>query len=358
MKPRKRGRAAAVLACLLAAAAVDAAARGRDDAPIRAGRVVVAKGETLRGDLVASGPVEVEGTVSGDCVALGGALRVAGRVRGDAVSQGGPVSVSGEVDGTLTSLGGPIDVSGRVAGDVSSMGGNLTLGPKAVVGGEISLLGGRLIKAEGAVVEGDVHQVSWRSPRRFFSRMPNVVVAPEQVGWPRLLSFAALLACAAGVGFMVLAMTVFLPKNVEAAAEAIKADFWRATGIGLLILTLLSPTLLLMIISILGIPLLPLMVLLYCAAALMGFAAFSRLLAERFYEAVNRPAPSLAVGVGVGYVLLTGLLLAGQLIRLAGGVASVLGASFIFAGLMLISCGLLTGLGAMWITRMGSRRTP
>ena len=105
--------------------------------------IMVAKGQTLNGDIATDKSITVEGTLNGDATALGGGtVTVAGEITGDLVSMGGPVLIPGRVRGDVSSIGGPVDVSGRVHGNLSAVGGKVTLSGEGQVDGEISALGG------------------------------------------------------------------------------------------------------------------------------------------------------------------------------------------------------------------------
>ena len=61
-------------------------------------QVVVPAGETVEGDLYASGGlVRVEGRVEGDLLAAAGQVQVAGQVTGDVMAAGGSIDISGRV---------------------------------------------------------------------------------------------------------------------------------------------------------------------------------------------------------------------------------------------------------------------
>jgi cytoskeletal protein CcmA (bactofilin family) len=334
-----------------------------DSDEVRTGDVRVAKGETARDDIVATGAITVDGVVAGDCVALGGPLTVNGEVRGDAATLGGPVTVAGSVDGSVSAAGGTVAIDGKVSGDVASMGGAVTLGPASMVEGDISILGGRLSKAEGAVVKGKVTDVDMSVlktlgplARQMGRRVRHLEFEHPEPPKPlrRALGFAAFLCFVLGVGMMVLLLTVFLPKQVEAVACAIRSDFWRSAAVGALILMLIIPALLLMAVSILGIPLIPLALLLMVAAKLMAMAAFSLVLSQRFFASMNKPMPMTVLAVAAGYGLLTVLMVAGRLVGIAGGLGGLLGGLFSLANLILLCCGVVVGLGAAWTTRMGT----
>jgi len=334
-----------------------------DSANVRHGEIHVAKGEALNEDIVTSGPISVEGTLNGDCVSLGGPVAVRGEVLGDMASLGGPVTIAGTVKGDVASLGGPVKVSGVVKGDIASLGGVVTLEDHASVLGDIALMGGTLNKSDSAVVKGDVAHLDLSMLKRFvpllarYGRGREIPETLERISpYYRIISYAAFLAFTAGIGLMAILLTVFLPKQVETVAGAIKKDFWKSVGIGALILMLIFPGLLLMVVSVLGIPLVPMAILLICAAILMSLAAFSLILTERFYGSLKKPSPSTSAAVGIGYLLLTSLLIVGKLMKVAGSIGSLFGGIFVLANMMVLCCAIVVGLGAIWTTRMGSRK--
>jgi len=366
-----RSLAAAMLAAgLLAGVSASAWAKHRMDFNVEAkdmkkGEVTVPKTETLREDLVATGAITVDGTVSGDCVSMGSSVTVKGEVRGDVAALGGSGEVSGTVNGDLVVLGGPALVSGTVRGDVAAMGGDVTLADKAVVEGDVSLLGGKLHKAEGAQVKGSVTYTDLGLAKMFLPlasklrNAPNIPQMAERFSpWRRLVEFVMFLFFAAGMGLMTVLLTMFLPKNVECAAAQIKADFWKTAGVGALILMLTLPGLLLMVVSVIGIPLIPVAILIYCGAVFMSLAACSLLLAGRFYEVRQQAAPKILVAVAQGYGLLVGLFVIGKFVALGGKLGTLLGVLFGLANMVLLSCGLVVGLGAVWLTRMGTQAKP
>ena len=110
------------------------------------------------------------------------------------------------------------------------------------------------------------------------------------------------------------------------------------------------PGLLMMLVSILGIPLLPFALMLYAAAAaVIGLCGFSVVLQARFFEGIKKAGPvSLPAKVATGYALVAGLMFFGKVIPLIGGVLALI-------GFMLLALGTVLGLGAAWMTRMGNQ---
>lgn len=322
------------------------------------GPVLVSKGETRDGDIVARGSVTVEGVLNGDAVSLDGAVSVPGQVNGDIAALAGSVSVAGTVSGDVAALGGGVEVSGRIHGDVAAMGGDVALGPQAEVNGSVALLGGKLRKAESARLNGSVAQLDLGMGRdllRLATKVSRKAASPDpetKRNWTRAKA-AAGLAFMAGLVLLVGLCGAFAPRQVENVAAAVEADFWHSAGVGLLLIIAAGPALLLLTVSVVGIPLIPVALLGVMAAKLLAVAAFSLVLARRFAQSTARPSPTVLAGVLGGFLLLISPNLLGKvvsLLGLPGGVGGVL----LLANLILLSFAVMVGVGAVWTTKFGT----
>lgn len=344
--------------------------------------IVVAKGETMDGDIATDKSIIVNGTLNGGATAIGGGtVTISGEMTGDLVSMGGPVYIPGRVRGDVSSIGGPVDVSGRVHGNLSAVGGKVTLSGEGQVDGEISALGGGVEKGPKAVHKGSINSFSSQGIRRTLSkalgtarsaarmhpgpgdsrnwrtetRVWSTDFSKIQAGDFKTLSFL-IAAWAAVIGIMLAAgvvlvtlPAVFFPDNVQKVQAAINGDVWRACAIGAVMLVGLFPGLLLMIVSILGIPLVPFALILFAAAAVLGLSAFSVIMQARFFEGIKKSGPAGLPGkAAAGAALVAALLFTGKIVPLVGGLLSL-------TAMMLLAFGIMTGLGAAWMTRMGTR---
>lgn|GEM_PF-741155 len=313
--------------------------------------VTVPQGQTFKEDIVTDKSVTIDGVLEGDCTSLGGPVIVNGRMRGNALSMGGPVRVSGLVDGDVASMGGPVEISGEVTGDIASLGGNITLLSTATVGGDIASLGGRIEKGGGVMLKGKVSDMDLRLLRRMLPGFTHGRWHSDGVPFTGAMLLGLMMFSALATGLLVVVLpAVFFPKNVETAACAISADFWKAAGVGTLVVLGIFPGLLGLLISIIGIPLVPLALLLLACAGALGVCAFSSLLCDRFFAGIKRRGPqSLAAKVCVGYLLVAAMIQFGRLLPLIGWI-------LFLAGFAVAAFGLLVGLGAAFITRMGTGR--
>ena len=320
---------------------------------IRHTDVVIGKGETLREDIVTDKSVTVDGVLDGDCVSLGGSVTINGRTTGDIVSMGGPVTISGLVKGDMFALGAAVEISGTVDGDVSTIGSNMVLKGTATLNGDISSLGGQVEKGDKVVLKGKIDSVDLGILRRVaklikMKEFHGRDISPWLVGGLLGLGLFVMISMFLAGIVLLLLPAVFFPKNVETVADEITGNFWKSAGIGTLIIMALFPALLCMVVSIMGIPLIPLALILLVAAKILGVCAFSVVLEKRFFEGIKKPGPQSLIGrVAVGYALMAGLVLFGHVIPIVGGI-------LFLAGFIIIAFGVVLGLGAVCTTRMGT----
>lgn len=339
--------------------------------------IVVLKGQTLEGDVATDKSLLVDGRLDGSATAIGGgSVTINGELTGDLVSMGGPVLITGAVKGDVSSIGGPVEVSGRVDGDISAVGGKVALTGAAQVDGDISAIGGAVEKGPQARHRGEVNSFSADAIKGTLGKTLGIARSAGRYNWGDgrrehrgfnlnfrgsdnggLWTAAGLLGIGLAIVFsmlltglvLLLIPAVFFPRQVENARAALLADVWKACAIGAIALVGFFPGLLMMVVSILGIPLVPFALMLYAAAAVLGLSAFSVILQGRFFEGLKKTGPSGLIGqVATGYALIAGLLFFGKLIPFIGEVISLI-------GMILLAFGVMAGLGAAWMTRMGTR---
>ncbi len=336
-------------ALLAATAPARALSLGSEDPNVRKGDYTVEKGKTLEGDLAAKGAVTVKGIVTGDCIAYGGPLVIEGECRGEAKSFGGPAQVAGKVGGDLSSYGGPVDVSGTAGGDVSLFGGDLTLRSSATVEGDVSIYGGKLNQDSGSRIRGEIHNFSSALAGSVGRGISEAVTRSERSrryeGAPKEALISGFLI---GLCLLPFLLTMFFPVQVEAVAAAASADFWRAIGTGLLIEMAIAPATLALVISVIGIPFIPVAYGALAAAFITGLGAFFLLMTRRVCLNHGKPVPATINAVGYAGAATAGISIAGGLIPVVGGVLGL-------ALFLTLCCGMTLGLGAVWLTRFGTR---
>jgi hypothetical protein len=117
--------------------------------------VIVEKTETISGNLYAAGSqIVVDGTVNGDLFCAGATVTVNGTVNGDIICAGSSITVNGAVTGDVRSASSELSVNGKVGGGMLSFGSALNVNSTASVGSNILAFGATL-RADGPV-GGDI----------------------------------------------------------------------------------------------------------------------------------------------------------------------------------------------------------
>lgn len=284
--------------------------------------VAGAQERSRESSFVVGGSIEVDPdeTVQGSVVAIGGEISVHGHVTEDAVSIGGPVSVYGAVDG-----------------DVVSVGSRVVLGDQARVGGDVTTVGGSIRRAPGAFVGGDVTSVSIPSLRFDLRNLRRGRMPWHYMNMPWPLFGVMRIAQFLGVLVLSLLIVAIWPGAATAVATMAETRLGRCALIGLLALLLFVPGIVLLAVTLIGIPLIPVWVILYLVAGVLGYAAIALVVGDR----ILRP--------GSGHTSLLAKVLVGALVLALLGLVPVLGP--IVAILVAI-----VGLGAVLDTRFGTRR--
>lgn len=223
------------------------------------GTIVVEEGETVEDDLSAvGGTVVVEGTVDGDLSAFGGNVVVGetGTVLGNVDGAAGNVRIVGEVggsvnvaagslfvgpdaviEGDLNAGAGSIDLAGTVDGDVEVGAETLVLRETAVIEGDLRY-GAEEFVDEGGTVEGSVVQTD-----------AEFDPVPTPPGW--VLTVYGFLA-----NFLLGAvlLLVFPAASVGIATRA-RSEPIYVGAIGLVVLVAVPIVLVLLVLTLIGIPL-------------------------------------------------------------------------------------------------------
>ena len=271
-----------------------------DDNLTAFGGTVIVRG-TVDGDLTAfAGDIFVDGEVDGDVTAFAGNVRIAGNVSGSVDAVGGNVAIGEEarVGGQLEAAAGNVVIEGEVERDVRVGAGTITVGPSAVVGGDF-VYDGDLNRADGAQIAGEVRQESDVGLDLGFTGP----LVPNWVGWVYgfLVNFV--------LGAVVL---LAFPRFSNGIADRATADPLRSAGVGLLLFVGIPVLLVVLFISLVGIPLGLLGMLTYAILLWVGYVYGAFAVGMRVVGAADTGGRWLALFVGlllaaiVGFVPILG----------------------------------------------------
>jgi hypothetical protein len=232
------------------------------------------------------------------------------------------------------------------------------LGPKAVVRGDVTSVGGRIEQAHGAVIRGHVNEIRFGPPN--FQFHPAVFLGPF-TGWDMFSGWFYLVGTLLRLGIVLVLVFIALlaaPRVVERIGERAAREPWLSGFTGLLAQLLFVPVLVLSIVvlavSIIGIPLLvlvPFAIMGFLLAVLIGFTGVVLRLG-RWAAGADRP-PFVTLAVGVVIVAAIGLLA-----RTFGLLPAPLWPITWFFGVIGFFAEYIAwtvGLGAALLTRFGTR---
>lgn len=280
---------------------------------------------------LAGAAVRTDGPVNGGLIAAAGRINVDHAVSGDAVLAAGSIEVYGDIGDDLRAAGGVVSVSGRVAGKVALAGGSVALGPDAEIGGRAWLagndvvVGGRMrnglkvygnkilvlgevygpVELAGEQIEilgsarilGDIsysssHQIKIDPGARIagkVTRDSDTFEFPrpplEIPGLPALRPLLLLGLLAAG-----LLLVAMFPRFTQAALQAFGAAPLKSLGLGTAIFFSLPPVILLLVITIIGIPIALVLAAIYFMALLAGYLIIAFFIGNRLLGLLRKQA--------------------------------------------------------------------
>jgi len=202
------------------------------------------------------------------------------------------------VPGHLLVVQGTADIYGRLLGNLVTVEGDVVLHPGAVVSGDILTLGGE-VRDEGGEIGGEV--------RTF--RTTSVLEAPLRAVAPAPSAIATVFRRAAGVigVFLTLCalgfgLVMFGRPNLEVVSDTVAHSFGRAFATGLVGQILLLPTFGMLVVglilSVVGIVLLPFAVVVYALLVIVGVLGGYLAVAHAMGETYTRRR--LALGAMIG----------------------------------------------------------
>jgi hypothetical protein len=201
-------------------------------------------------------------------------------------------------------IGGSVTVAGHVRRDAVAIGGSVTLLPGAHVEGDAVAIGGTVSVPEGASLEGD--NVSLGGP------VPTTVGSMTRwaVGGPHMFStfrFGSRLVRAV----LLFVIAVLIAAAFPGALRRVETYLLDRPGLsalgGVAILLGFVPLCVLLAVSVIGIPLIPVAVMLLVALLLFGFAVSAAWLGERMPLGEHQRTPVRAVAWGGAILALVGL---------------------------------------------------
>jgi uncharacterized RDD family membrane protein YckC len=248
------------------------------------------------------------GKEAGAAVSVFGSSTVDGKVNGETVSVFGNTTINGETTGEAVSVFGVTTINGRVGGQAVAVFGDLVLGPKAVVKGDAVVVLGKLKRAEGAEIGGTVTEVGSFGSLGDFSWVVTYFKKCVLLGRPLAIGKGLGWAWVVAGSFLLfyLLLALLFPRGIERCVEVLEQRPGN-TVLAAFLTALLTPiVIILLVITGIGLVLVPFVAAGLFFGGLFGKAAVFAWLGRRitvlFGEGIMRHA---VVAVFFGGVLVT-----------------------------------------------------
>lgn len=303
---------------------------------------------------------------SDEKVVLGSSLHVkAGETVQDVVVMGGALSVDGTVEGDAVVIGGPGTVDGEVTGDFVVVGGPAKLGPNAHIHGDVALVGGSLDRDPDAVIGGEVSHTQLPLGGKWWSGWAHDWARQRSHPFTAMSPFRRITRVFYTVTryllLVLLAMLLMLiaRRPMKRVAARVTREPWKAGLVGFLAEVLFLPVTILVVvllaISIIGIPLLilvPFALLALAFGAFFGYCAVAWALGRWLRQRLHWNIHDSYVQLVLGFAALAVLAVTGRLIHI--GPLSPLAVLFLVIGAVLNYLAWTAGFGAVLMSRFGT----
>ena len=243
------------------------------------------------------------------------------------------MTVRGQVKESVIAIGGVIRVSGEVKENVIAVGEDVILEAGAVVGGDAVSMGGEIRRDPSAMVRGEIKGEEywtkltgkWDKAGRFAARFLS------GRSW---FGFFAWFTAALVLGWLIASL---LPQPMQNQSDAIRRAPLQVLGWGVLAALLFVPLIILLAITILGLPLVPLLMLVYAYAGFIGVIACSLLLGQNLGGSLKLGNFGMLGSLAIGLLVIALV----RLIPILGELVTLLV--------------WLLGFGAVIVTRFGAQ---
>lgn len=242
-------------------------------------------------------------------VSIMGSSTSAGEVDAAVVSVLGNTRVTGPVGEAAVAVMGSTSVDSKVKGEVVAVFGDVELGPNADVGGDVVVVGGTLHRDPAAIVHGTVQQVVLFGAGGHLEWLHTWVKHCLVYGRP--LAIAPGLGWAWGFAFtffaLYLLIAVLFPKGIEQCVRTMEEQPGRSVLASILTVLAKPIVFVLLVVTVIGIALVPFLALGLFVAGLFGKAVALAWIGRRILRVGHDGAagpPVLAVLIGGVAVLL------------------------------------------------------
>ncbi len=240
-------------------------------------------------------------------IAIFGDARVEGEVHDAVVTMFGNAHVTGEVHGGVISLFGNTYIDGRVQDAAVAVFGDLELGPHAVIDTDIAVIAGKLTRDPQAVVHGHTEILA-----EGFTGQGVRVWIDKCLLYARPLAFEPGLGWAWGIalGFLLfyVVLALMFDRGLTRCVETLETQPGQSIVASIMAVILVPVLMLVLVVSVIGIAILPFVFMGLVCATLFGKAVVLAALGRRLTRFTGiAPFSHVAFATLVGGLIVLGL---------------------------------------------------
>jgi cytoskeletal protein CcmA (bactofilin family) len=237
-----------------------------------------------------AGDLEVRGLVEDDVHSGFGDVLVTGKVKGDIDAGFGDVKIEGPVEGDVRAEFGDVYVNAPVKGDVHVGWGDVDLGPDADISGNL--------ECEGCEITGNSSAVKGDMMAR------GMAIDFDESHGPSIMGFFGWLFAALAFAACTVLAAVVAPRPLTSAASRAEESPGRSFVYGLVSLPVIFVLCVVLAVSIVGIPLLLLLVPAYLALLFFGALVAAFFIGTKVLMVTGRYRVGNALAAVVGAMIL------------------------------------------------------
>jgi cytoskeletal protein CcmA (bactofilin family) len=237
-----------------------------------------------------AGDLEVHGLVEDDVHSGFGDVLVSGKVKGDIDAGFGDVKIEGPVEGDVRAEFGDVYVNAPVKGNVNVGWGDVDLGPDAEISGNL--------ECEGCEITGNRGAVKGHMMAR------GMALDFDESHGPGIIGFFGWLFAALAFAACAVLAAVVAPRPLTSAASRAEESPGRSFVYGLVSLPVVFVLCVVLAVSVVGIPLLLLLVPAYLALLFFGALVAAFFIGTRVLMVTGRYRVGNALAAVVGAIIL------------------------------------------------------
>lgn len=289
----------------------------------------------------------------------------------------------GNVNGDVVIINGHLDLYGNVNGDAVVLNGKAALYGGSNVSGDLVIVGGELQREEGANVGGEVVITSLGPFNNLFKLIPSVAQFSTEGGEVKIergngikaidskrafiksvlmgrtrqgLSSPVSFVQGIVLSIIIMLFTAIFPSSSETMTSYLEKKPSRSFFTGFLAQILFVPAILFLVLSILGIPLIPFFILAYPVALLIALVPPSLSTGRRITRGSSFFQKRSYLMSFIGLFILFILLLTSQLLQVGNTVLNAVGKGVCLLTLFVFYLYFTFGLGSLILSKLGTKK--